>query len=241
MFKVLKDIKWYEYLFICAFIVAYITVGIIFKSNAMIIINAIASSIGVCLIAKGSILGQFCCLIQVLLYSIISFQNQYYGEIITSLGVSLPVYIIAIVTWFRNLGNGGIVKVTRKISWKEFLIVGIAAIGVFFALYYILKALDTAQLLLSTFSSIFSVLAGYFMIRRCEYSFVFYLVNNIICGALWIINVFVLGNYNQLVTFLNFVLFFISNFYGFINWIILKKKQQKGLKEEKDGTVSASR
>ena len=241
MFEVLKKIKWYEYLYVAIFVVAYIVVGVIYGSSAIVIISAVASSIGVYFIAKGSILGQMCCLIQVVLYSIISFQNKYYGEVITSFGVSLPIYIFAIVTWFKNQDKGGVVKVTRKISWQEYVIVGLVALGVFFGLYFLLKVFDTEQLLLSSIAGIFSILAGYFMIRRCELTFMFYIVNNFICGALWIINVFVNGNYNQLVTFLNFVYFLTTNFYGLISWIILKRKQLKELKEENDGIVSTCR
>lgn len=58
-------------------------VGIIFKSDLLTTICSIVGIITALLIAEGKNLGQIFGLLIVALYSIVSFKNGYYGEVIT--------------------------------------------------------------------------------------------------------------------------------------------------------------
>ena len=56
--------------------------------------------------AKGNPFGQLLMVIFSLLYGIISFTFSYYGEMITYLGMTMPMAIFALVSWLRNPYNG---------------------------------------------------------------------------------------------------------------------------------------
>jgi len=56
--------------------------------------------------AKGNPIGQFLMVIFSLLYGIISYSFSYYGEMVTYLGMTMPMAIFALVSWLKNPYNG---------------------------------------------------------------------------------------------------------------------------------------
>lgn len=64
-----------------------------------------ASLIGVTaliFVAKGDPLGQVLTVVFSIFYGIISWTFRYYGEMITYLGMSAPMAVLAVVAWLRN-------------------------------------------------------------------------------------------------------------------------------------------
>ena len=87
--------------------------------------------------AKGNPIGQFLMIIFSLLYGIISFTFAYYGEMLTYLGMTMPMAIFALISWLKNPynGNKSEVKVNR-ISKKETIFMWLAAIVVTIIFYF---------------------------------------------------------------------------------------------------------
>ena len=56
--------------------------------------------------AKGNPVGQFLMVIFSLLYGIISFTFSYYGEMLTYLGMTMPMAVFALISWLKNPHNG---------------------------------------------------------------------------------------------------------------------------------------
>ena len=52
--------------------------------------------------AKGNPLGQLLMVIFSLLYGIISYTFSYYGEMITYLGMTMPMAVFALISWLKN-------------------------------------------------------------------------------------------------------------------------------------------
>lgn len=55
--------------------------------------------------AKGNPFGQFLMVIFSLLYGIISYSFDYYGEMITYLCMTMPMAIFALISWLKNPYN----------------------------------------------------------------------------------------------------------------------------------------
>ena len=55
--------------------------------------------------AKGNPFGQFLMILFSLLYGIISFTFTYYGEMITYLGMTMPMAFFALISWLKNPYN----------------------------------------------------------------------------------------------------------------------------------------
>ena len=148
-------------------------VGIIFKSDLLTTICSIVGIITALLLAKGKNLGQIFGLLIVALYSIVSFKNGYYGEVIIYLCIMLPMYIIGIISWFKHQNKDTNSVEVNRITIKEWIIVLFASIVCFIGIYFLLKAVNTNQLFISSLSVIDSLFAVYLGVRRSKYSFYF--------------------------------------------------------------------
>ena len=65
--------------------------------------------------AKGNVWAQILMVIFSILYGIISYRFHYWGEMITYLGMTMPMAIWSTITWLRNPsgGNGNVVKIQK--------------------------------------------------------------------------------------------------------------------------------
>jgi len=224
-FSLFKAIKWWEGLFLVLSYCLIIILGIVFKSNVLIVLNSILGVSTSFFLSKGMLIANFVGIIQLALYSSICFFNSYYGEIVSCVLISFPTYIFSIITWTRNRAKGsGILKVNKSPSLLEWIVSLLVLSGLSIGLYFMLRAFNTANLLFSTASLTFATMAGYLMIRRSEYNFVFYILNNITCLVMWW-SVVSLGDVGYIPTFANYFIYLIANLYGTFNWIRLKKLQ----------------
>ena len=195
------------------------------------VMTLVASLIGVTsliLCAKGNPLGQVLMIAFSILYGIISYTFSYYGEMITYLGMTLPMAIVALVSWLRNPynGNRAEVKVNRIGGGEQALMWGITAL-VTVAFYFILKHFGTANLLPSTVSVTTSFVAAYLTLRRSPFFALAYAANDLILIVLW--SLASAAEIRYLAVVACFVAFFFHDLYGFVSWQRMKKRQQAGL------------
>ena len=120
--------------------------------------------------AKGNPIGQALILVFSILYGIISFGFAYYGEMLTYLGMTAPMAIFALVSWIRHPyeKNHSEVKI-HTLSKLDIIITIPLAVAITIAFYFILQALGTSNLWVSTFSVTTSFIAAYFSFKRSPY------------------------------------------------------------------------
>lgn len=187
----------------------------------------IASLIGVTSLifcAKGNPLGQVLMVIFSLLYGIISFSFAYYGEMITYLGMTLPMAIIALVSWLKNpyQGNRAEVRV-NTVGKREVLLICLVAAAVTAVFYFVLKYFQTANLIPSTISIATSFIAMVLTFRRSPYYALVYAANDIVLIVLWVLASFSDASYISVVVC--FVAFLVNDIYGYISWQKMKRRQ----------------
>ena len=192
-------------------------------------LNLITSLIGVSALimcAKGYPAGQALMLLFSVLYGIISLGFGYYGEMITYLGMSAPMALVALVSWIKNPYEKGKreVKVRELKRWDVLLTVLLAAI-VTATFYFILKALNTANLITSTVSVATSFFAAYLMFLRSPYFALAYAANDIVLIILWVLAAIEDFSYFSVIPC--FVAFLLNDLYGFFNWTRMKRRQSK--------------
>ncbi len=190
------------------------------------ILSCITSLIGVTaliFVARGDVLGQFLCVFFAVLYGIISLSYRYYGEAITYLGMSAPSAVVALISWLRNPYSKKEVRISRLRARALFHLIP-AAIAVTAIFYYLLRALSTENLALSTISITTSFLASYLTFRRSPLYALAYAANDIVLIALWILAT--LENPAYLSMIFCFFMFLANDIYGYINWTRMYKKQR---------------
>ena len=187
----------------------------------------IASLIGVTSLifnAKGNPIGQILMVIFSVFYGIISYRFQYYGEMVTYLGMTAPMAIFAFISWITHPYQGNHAEVAvNQIRKKEFVFLLFLSAVVTYIFYYILKYFHTDQLLLSTVSVTTSFIAVYLTARRSPYFAIAYAANDIVLIVLWILASIHDPSCISVVTC--FVIFLLNDIYGFINWKKIQKKQ----------------
>ncbi|MBO4979217.1 MAG: nicotinamide mononucleotide transporter [Clostridia bacterium] len=177
--------------------------------------------------AKGNPIGQILMIAFGVLYGIISFEMAYYGEMLTYLGMTVPMAIFALVSWLRNpyKGNRAEVRVNTLRPFEYLFMLVLTAL-VTVAFYFILRALGTASLIPSTLSVTTSFAAVYLTFRRSELFALIYAANDVVLLVLWVMASLTDTSYISVVTC--FAVFLVNDIYGYINWSKMKKRQNRG-------------
>lgn len=190
-------------------------------------LTLLASLIGVTSLifnAKGNPFGQLLMVIFSLLYGIISFTFSYYGEMITYLGMTMPMAVFALISWLRNPYNGNKAEVrVNNISRKETALMWLITTIVTFVFYFILDGFNTANIIPSTISVTTSFLAVYLTFRRSPYFALAYAANDIVLLILW--GLASMEDIRYLSVVVCFIAFLINDVYGFVNWRQIEKRQ----------------
>lgn len=175
--------------------------------------------------AKGNPFGQFLMVVFSIMYGAISYTFDYYGEMITYVGMTGPMALFALVAWLRNPYNGNRAEVkVNELTKREIVFMFILAGIVTFAFYFILKNFNTANLAPSTLSVTTSFIGVYLTFRRSAYYALAYALNDIILILLWILAT--LTDISYMSVIICFVMFLVNDLYGFINWSRMKKTQK---------------
>lgn len=188
-------------------------------------LNLAASLIGVTSLifcAKGNPFGQVLMIVFAVLYGIISFFSAYYGEMITYVGMTLPMSVISLVSWIKNPYSENEVRVNRIRRWEIGFALGLTAFitaGFFFILMY----LGTANLIPSTISVATSFFAVYLTFRRSPLFAAAYAANDIVLIVLW--SLAAMNDPKYVSVIVCFAAFLANDIYGFINWRRMSKRQ----------------
>ena len=176
--------------------------------------------------AKGNPFGQFLMVIFSLLYGIISYTFSYYGEMITYLGMTMPMAAFALVSWLKNPYNGKKTEVrVNTLTSGENIFMWIITVVVTIIFYFILKHFNTANIIPSTLSVTTSFVAVYLTFRRSPYFALAYAANDVVLIILWILASVLDVRYISVVVC--FVAFLFNDIYGFVSWKNMKIRQKE--------------
>ena len=197
------------------------------KTNYLTLAASLIGVTSLIFAAKGNPLSQALMIVFSILYGIISYTFNYYGEMITYLGMTGPMAVFALISWLRNpyKGKKSEVKV-NKISGKEtiFMLLLTAAVTVIF--YFILEYFGTANIIPSTLSVTTSFIAVYLTFRRSAYYALAYAANDVVLIILWILAA--LTDISYISVIICFVVFLVNDLYGFISWKRMSARQNNG-------------
>lgn len=188
----------------------------------------IASALGVTsliLNAKGNPLGMLLMVIFSILYGIISFGRAYYGEMITYMGMTLPMSVISLVAWLCHPYKGKRSQVSvNRVRGMEYILLSVLTAAVTVIFYFVLKYFNTANLIPSTVSVSTSFAAAYLTFRRSPWFAVAYAINDVVLLVLWTMAAVSDTSYISVIAC--FFAFLVNDIYGFVSWRNMEKKQR---------------
>ncbi len=209
--------------------VVFITVSFLLfqSSNYLSLAASLIGATSLIFIAKGNPIGQALMVVFGAMYGYISYSFHYYGEMITYMGMTVPMATIAFLSWLKNpyKNRKSEVKVSG-VTKKEIGFILLCAGVVTVVFYFILKTFGTANLLPSTFSVTTSFIAVYLTFRRSPYFALVYALNDIVLIVLWVLATS--KDISYLSVIVCFVMFLFNDLYSFTNWKRMKKRQARG-------------
>ena len=187
---------------------------------------SIIGTVSLILNAKGNFIGQIIGIVFCSFYAIISWSYQYYGEVITYFGMTMPFAIVSLVSWIKNPYKDNKTEVSvNNINIKEIFFAIPCALVITFIFYFILKYFNTSNLLISTVSILTSTVAVYLTFRRSPYFALAYTINDLVLIVLWSLASIENKMYVSIVAC--FIAFLINDIYGFIAWERMRRRQSK--------------
>lgn len=230
MKKLSKNWALWEVVFLLTSIVA---VSICFfispERSVLSFISSICGITTVFFLAKGLFFAPITDIIYNCLYAAVSIVSFYYGEAIIYIVIMMPISISSLITWLKNKNKDEATVKVNKIKPKEWLFLAIACVAITIGFYFLLKVLNTSQLIVSTISIITSVIGAYLLLRRSSYYAIAFILNDVILIVLWGLTTLTSG-LMYLPTTLSFIVFLVNDTYGFIRW----KKEEKKLKDNNE-------
>jgi len=205
--------------------VAVVIVSAFFSAEGSLM-STLSSLVGVTaliFVAKGYVLGQVLTVVFAVFYGIVSWEQCYYGEMITYLFMTAPMAICAIVSWMKHPYQDTKEVEVHKLTKAQAIILWPVALLTTGTFYFILKAIGNASLLVSTISITTSFIASYLTYFRSPYYAMGYAANDVVLIVLWSISA--AQDISYLPMEACFVIYLANDVYGFFNWKRMQKRQ----------------
>ena len=220
-----KELTKFEFwLWLSSVIVVCISFGFSAERDPLTLCTSVLGVTALIFVAKGQVIGQALCIGFALLYGIISLKYRYYGEMITYFCMSMPISVMAVVSWIRHPYKDTSEVTVSRVTKKQGAVMVILTCSVTVAFYFILRAFNTANLVFSTLSVATSFLAAYLTFLRSPYYGVAYGVNDIVLIVLW--TMATIDDISYLPMIFCFIMFLANDIYGFLNWRRMRKRQE---------------
>jgi len=223
-FNYLKREMWdgfslYEKLFMWGMVLLQILVYVVAPDSWYGVVAGIAGCISVVLTAKGRWLMYPIGFIQNFTYTVLAFQNKFYGEVLEQM-----FYIVTMVwgmyAWAKNMtvNEDGTQDVkTRKFGpteWISSIIITIVATVIF---GYILKWMGAAQPFTDAATNVMAFFAQLMMVKRFREQWLWWILIDLLCIKMW----FVAGNWSMVAMYIAWTA---NCAYGWYNWTKLNNK-----------------
>lgn len=209
-------------IWICSVLVIGISNLVAGDVNFLMLLTAWVGVTSLILAAKGNVWAQILMVVFSVLYAIISWKFRYWGEMITYLGMTLPMAIWSTITWSKNPSENGKEVAIQTLTKKHMFLLVLMGSIVTALFYYVLLLLDTPNIVLSTVSIATSFFAAALTMLRSSYYALGYAANDLVLIALWILASAENPVYIPVV--INFVIFLFNDMYGFLCW---KKREHR--------------
>lgn len=201
------------------------------RANWLTLIASLVGVTSLIFCAKGHPAGQALMIVFSLLYGVISLMFRYYGEMITYVGMTLPMAVLSLVSWLRHPYEPGRAEVRVScIAPKEWLLAFALTCGVTWVFYFVLRELNTANLAPSTLSVATSFLAAYLTFRRSAAYALAYAMNDVVLIVLWVLATLSDPAYVSVVVC--FAAFLANDLYGFLAWRSMGRRQAATVAEQ---------
>lgn len=196
------------------------------------VIEIFVLMVNIDLVSRGHVVGLYLGIVDCVLYIIISSLSGLWGEVIKMGFIYIPLNIVAIINWTKNLKSQKGNKYSKKsiqikrLDAKGWTICAAALLALGIAGYFFLGWINTTTLILSTITFAFGIVNKYLSSQRYLESYALNIVTNIISTALWTTTFITTLSPTALVPILFKLASLTDGIYGYILWKGMYKSQK---------------
>jgi nicotinamide mononucleotide transporter len=210
-----------EKLFMWGMVLLQILVYIVAPDSWYGVVAGIAGCISVVLTAKGRWMMYPIGFIQNFTYTVLAFQNMFYGEVIEQV-FYIVTMIWGMVAWARNMhtNEDGTQDVnTRKFGLAEWLFTIVGVVIGTWLFGRVLVAMGAAQPYTDAATNVMALFAQILMVKRYREQWALWLLIDVFCIKMW----WVAGNWSMVAMY---VAWTANCIYGWYNWTKLNKREE---------------
>ena len=184
--------------------------------SILVLAGTVIGIVSLVMLAVGSAWGQILMIVFSVLYALNSYRFHYYGEMITYLGMTLPISLFTLIVWLRHPDHGGKSVEIKKLTAGKSAFLFVSTVVVTACFYFVLKRLQTPNIVFSTVSIATSYIAAALMLLRSSWYAVGYAANDAVLIILWILASIEDKRYIPMIVC--FAVLLANDLYGFISW-----------------------
>ena len=149
---------------------------------------ALTNVLCVILVAKGRLSNYYWGLAGVILYAIVAYNAQLYGNAMLNV-IYIPLQFIGFYQWNKNLQTREYddVEVKRLSTKNTIALLGIGAMAWFAVSFYLSNYTDDANPILDGFTVVASLIAMWLLIKQYPEQWILWIIVNIVTVYLWVI------------------------------------------------------
>lgn len=211
----------FEKVFLAVMLAVQITVFVICPDSPLNIIAGLAGVASVVMCAKGRTMFYFVGFIQTITYLVLSWQNQFYGEVLENL-FYLVTMIWGIFVWKKNStenDDGTESVVAKRFTTLQWCLSVAGTVVLTVVTGYFLQRIGSQQAYTDAATNVMAIFAQLLMVRRYREQWVWWLAIDILCVKLWL----VAGNWSMVAMYISWIA---NCIYGWVNWTKLNKTQK---------------
>jgi len=197
-------------------IIALTLISVHLHDISAAIISAICGICATITAGKGKISCYFFGILNNLLYSYISFDNAFWGNLALNMLYYLPMQFIGISQWKKHMKKDKQEIYKTKLSAKERIIYFVVITLLCTGGYYLLVYLEGGNPLIDSVTTVLSVFAFLLTVKRCVEQWYLWTIVNALCVLMWF-GAFMHGSH-CFATVLMWLTYLVLGLYFLKNW-----------------------
>lgn len=210
-------------LFACVVIVS---LSMYWEDTILGIISATTGVVAVICTGKGKRSAYIFGIPNVILYTIISYNSRFYGEVMLNAFYFLPMQFYGFYIWTKYMDNHSGEVIKKRMTAKELALLILAVVLLSLLYGYFLSKLGGNLPYIDSFSTVTSIVAMIVSVKRFAEQWLLWIIVNVVTIIMWGYAFFVQGS-ESVATLVMWCVFLINAVIMYVKWIKDVKKQSR--------------
>ena len=210
--------KPWEVLWLCAGTCVVVCASLMFKSPPIRIFQAVCGVASVILMGKGKPLGFLFGVVNAFLYSWVSWQVPYYGEVALNMLYYVPANLAGFFAWRRNFNRQNMEVVKKRLPLKKALLLYAGTAAGILAFGFALKLIRGTLPFVDATSTVVAIVAMVMGIKRYSETWFLWIGSNCVSVIMWIYQVSTGGSFANLPVVLMWSVFTLNSVISCVRW-----------------------